>query len=230
MNAEELLMQFNLTRQESSVYLTLLSEGGMNGYEISKTMGISRSNAYTCLASLVEKGCAYVIEGPAVRYIPVEPDEFCSNRIRKLQDAALSLRNAIPARQDEPEGYITIKGKSHILDKMRSMVAAARKRVYVSASKEVLDEILPELKRALADGLKVVLITNIPSALEGAVIYPADKAHRQIRLIVDSFNVLTGDVDDGEHSTCLYSKKKNLIDLIKESLKNEIKIIEMTKG
>ena len=55
MDAIDLLIQFNLTRQEAAIYLALLSEDGMNGYEVAKRTGISRSNTYTSLAALVEK-------------------------------------------------------------------------------------------------------------------------------------------------------------------------------
>jgi hypothetical protein len=88
----------------------------------------------------------------------------------------------------------------------------------------------PELEDALARGLKVVLITEKPFALEGAVVWYSEKKQRQIRLIVDSSCVLTGDLDDGEYSTCLYSRKKNLTDLFKEDLKNEIRLIQLTEG
>lgn len=50
------LMQFGLTRQESAIYYALLSEGMMTGYEAAKVSGVSRSNAYTALAALVDKG------------------------------------------------------------------------------------------------------------------------------------------------------------------------------
>ena len=41
-----LLQQFGLTRQEAKVYLLLLTEGCLSGYEAAKRAGISRSNAY----------------------------------------------------------------------------------------------------------------------------------------------------------------------------------------
>lgn len=230
MAAAEMLMQFNLTRQEAVIYLTLLSEGSMNGYEIAKTTGLSRSNAYTSLSSLAEKGCAYVVEGPAVQYTPVPIEEFCGNRIRKLQETMKELVKNVPARKETADGYVTVRGRDHILDKMKNMVLEAKERLYLSVSGGVLEEILPEIESAAAKGIKVVLITDRKAALNGAVIYAAKRADKQIRLIVDSANVLTGDIEDGGDSTCLYSKKKNLVDLIKDSLKNEIKIIEMTKG
>ena len=56
MDIIEKLTYFNLTRQEATLYLTLLAEGRLTGYEATKLTGISRSNTYTALAGLVEKG------------------------------------------------------------------------------------------------------------------------------------------------------------------------------
>jgi sugar-specific transcriptional regulator TrmB len=230
MDAVELLTQFNLTRQEAAIYLTLLSESDMNGYEVAKRTGISRSNTYTSLAALVEKGAALVIEGAATRYTPVPVQEFCANKIRKLRETVDDLLRSIPGKREETEAYITVKGREHIYDKMRNMVQDAKERVYISASRHIIEAILPDIKCGMDRGIKVVLITDEPLELIGATVYLAEKSRQQIRLIADSSNVLTGDVEDGSNSTCLYSRKKNLIDLLKDSLKNEIKFIEMTKG
>ncbi len=67
MDAMDLLIEFGLTRQEATLYLCLLSGGDQNGYELAKKTGISRSNTYTGLAGLVEKGAAWTIEGETVR-------------------------------------------------------------------------------------------------------------------------------------------------------------------
>lgn len=230
MDMIELLMQFYLTRQEASIYATLLSEGDLNGYEVAKITGISRSNTYTTLAALVEKGGACIIEGPATRYMPVPIEEFCDNKIRKLRETKQDLLKNIPQKREETEGYITIKGQDHILNKMRNMISGAKERVYLSVSKQILEAILPEIEDAVRKNIKIVLITNEPFHLQGTTVHFIDKSQQQIRLIADSANVLTGDIDDGANSTCLYSKKKNLIDLLKDSLKNEIRLIEMMKG
>ena len=78
----EYLMHFGLSRQEALIYEQLLARGKQTGYEIARDTGISRSNAYTSLAALVEKGAAYLVEENAKKYIPVCPEEFCGNRIR----------------------------------------------------------------------------------------------------------------------------------------------------
>lgn len=230
MDAIELLTQFNLTRQEASIYQVLLSEGDLNGYEVAKITGISRSNTYTSLAALVEKGGAFVIEGPTTRYTSVALEEFCDNKIRKLKKSKQDLISNIPQKREAVEGYITIKGQNNILDKMRNMISEAKERVYISVSKQIFEMLFSEIKDAVGKEIKVVLITNAPISIEGATVYFMEKSEQQIRIIADSTNVLTGDINDGEYSTCLYSKKKNLIDLLKDSLKNEIKLIEIMKG
>ncbi|MBC3898431.1 TrmB family transcriptional regulator [Acetobacterium malicum] len=230
MDIVERLTQFGLTRHEAAIYLTLLAEGDLNGYEVAKTTGISRSNAYTSLASLVEKGGAYVIEEATIRYTPVAIAEFCENKIRKLQESKQDLIATIPAKRDAVEGYITIKGEINILNKLRNMILEARERVYISVPGQILETVLPDIEAAISRDIKMVIITNGSFALAGVTVYIAAQPLQQIRLIADSTNVLTGDINNGDHSTCLYSRKRNLVDLFKDSMKNEIKLIEMTKG
>jgi len=230
MDIVERLTQFGLTRHEASIYLTLISEGDLNGYEVAKATGIARSNTYTSLASLVEKGGAFVIEESTIRYTPVPIEEFCENKIRKLQESKEDLIKSIPKKRDVVEGYITIKGETNILNKLKNMILEAEERVYLSVSVQILENMLSDIKNAIGNGIKMVIITNGPFYLEGATVYMAEQPLQQIRLIADSTNVLTGDINNGEYSTCLYSQKKNLIDLFKDSMKNEIQLIEIMKG
>lgn len=230
MELTDQLIQFNLTRHESSIYIMLLVEGPLNGYEVAKLTGIARSNAYSSLASLVEKGGADILEEATVRYRPVPLGEFCDNKIRKLQDAKESLLKNMPLKKDIVEGYITIKGKENILNKLRTMILQAQERVYISVSDSVLEILLPEIENAIKRNIKTVIITNQDLVPDGAIHYQSKEALKQIRLIADSKNVITGDLNDGQRSTCLYSKKKNLIDLFKDAMKNEIELIELKKG
>lgn len=230
MDIVDRLTQFGLTRHEGVIYLTLLSDGDLNGYEVAKATGISRSNTYTSLASLVEKGGAFVIEEATIRYTPVPIEEFCENKIRKLQESKADLIQSIPSKRAVVEGYITIKGEVNILNKLRNMILEAKERVYISVPNQILDLIVPDIEQAIQRGIKMVIITNGTFSLADSIIYIAEQPLQQIRLIADSTNVLTGDINNGEHSTCLYSQKQNLVDLFKDSMKNEIKLIEITKG
>lgn len=225
------LTHFNLTKQEATLYVLLLKEGYLTGYEAAKQTGISRSNTYTALAGLVEKGAAYVLEeGKVTRYTPVAPEEFCTNKIDRLQEIKQKVLSQLPVLKSDAEGYITIKGELEIINKLKNTVRQAEARIYVSANKRVMELLKSELVDALDRGLKVVIISDKQFILPQAICYGTEKQNEQIRLIADSQTVVTGDLEDEENSTCLYSCKRNLVDLFKDALKNEIKLIELQKG
>ena len=231
MDLIEGLTKFNLTKQEATLYVLLLKAGRLTGYEAAKQTGISRSNTYTALAGLVDKGAAYVLEeGKVTRYTPVDPQEFLSNKLRRMEAVKEDILNQLPALQSDAEGYITIKGSQEIISKLQNTIYQATARIYVSANSRVMELLRPALARAVARGLKVVVISDAGCLLPGAICYGTMKQNEQIRLIADSHTVITGDLEDEESSTCLYSCKRNLVDLFKDALKNEIELIKLRKG
>ena len=52
----------------------------------------------------------------------------------------------------------------------------------------------------------------------------------QIGVITDSAYVLTGEYGRGGISTCLYSGQPNFVQVFKDSMHNEIKLIQLLKG
>ena len=225
----EELLHFGLTMQEANLYLTLLTHGESTGYEAAKLTGISRSNTYTALAGLVEKGAAYIMEENVVRYIAVPFEEFSGNMIRRLQSRQQSLLSRLPRRKTEMQGYITIRGTRQIMDKLIHMIQETKQRLYISVPGTILSQIQPYLLQQLEEEKRVVILSDAPCTLTGATSYVIHKGDDQIRLIVDSVKVLTGRISDGEDSTCLFSLNRNLVDVFKEMLKNEITLIQLGK-
>ncbi|MGN1147188.1 MAG: TrmB family transcriptional regulator [Lachnospiraceae bacterium] len=236
----EKLMMFGMTRQEAVIYLCLFQNGELTGYEAAKQTGLSRSNVYSGLAALVEQGAAYVAGGSASKYTAVPIEEFCENYIGRLGQAKEFLQKNMPKPQMCGEGYITIAGPRHIRDKILHLLRGAQKRIYLSAPVQVLEAFSEELVDLLRRGIKVVLIAdrlpeNIPfkqGESEGAIFYRTGRENlragqEQIRLIIDSTYVLTGDVSGNSNDTCLYSDQKNFVNVFKEAMHNEIKLIEL---
>ncbi len=218
------LIRTGLTKSESELYVALNREGELTGYEAAKITGIPRANAYQSLASLVEKGGAYIVEGKAQKYMAVPPEEYCRNILSQLTEVTAEILRQCPGQRKPSEPYITINGFRHIVLKMKNIIQDAKERVYISISEADLPIILPELETAIQRGLKVVAITSGNVRMNGAFLYKINKTPGQIRLIADSTTVLTGAVTGSNDDTCLFSKNKPLVELIKESLKNEIKL------
>lgn len=224
------LTDFGLSRQEAVVYEKLLRNGKQTGYEIAKEAGISRSNAYTSLAALVEKGAAYLVEESAKRYIPVSAEEFCGNRIRRMEEEKEWLTGNLPGSSQEEDGYITIEGTGNIRDKLINLLKGTKERVYMSASAACIASFGNILEELAAEGRKVVVITDGPSEVAGARVYETTSKGYQIGVITDSKYVLSGEYGEGSMNTCLYSGQRNFVLLFKNALANEIELIKIQKG
>jgi sugar-specific transcriptional regulator TrmB len=211
------------------LYLLLCREGPLTGYEAAKLSGITRSNVYLALAGLEEKGGAYRSEGEAVRYGAVPASELVTNLRRALEASLAYIEGNVPEKKTEAEPFYTISGRYHVVDKMKNMILHAGERLYISVDQGNWDQVEEEIKKAVAKGLKTVIVTDFPLMLAGATVYQHHKEPGQIRLIVDSSEVLTGEIGRDAAANCLYSKNKNLVQLIKDSLTNEIKLIEMNQ-
>lgn len=247
----EKLLLFGLGRQEALIYLCLLENGALTGYEAAKLTGISRSNVYNGLAALVEHGAAYVLEGAATKYLAVELGEFCHNRISYLEKEKEELLRNAPCPKAAPEGYVTIAGYHHICNKIGHMLSEAAQRVYISAGSVFLEKWSRDIEALLARGIKVVILSDkVPEGLKQAggsfSFYRTlplerqwedererEERERQLRLIIDSAYVLTGqiagrrDAGSRDDSTCLYSAQRNFVNVFKEAMSNEIRLIEI---
>lgn len=218
------LMKTGLTKNESELYVSLCREGELTGYEAAKVTGIPRANAYQALAGLIDKGGAYIIEGTVPHYTAVPVEEYCRNLLIHMEETAGKIKKECPKQRQLSEPYITITGYKHILDKMKNIIAQAKERIYISIPDMQMTYWNEDLQQAAKKGLKVVAIVPEAFELEGVTLHRINSQSVQVRLIADSSNVITGEIKGGEFDTCLYSKNVALVQLIKDSLKNEIRI------
>ena len=219
------LIAFGLTRQEAIIYTSLLTHGEMTGYEVSKETGISRSNVYAALSNLTDKGAAYLIEGDSTKYLPVNVDTFTKNVLTELEEKAGYIHEHAPEKQVDTDGYITIVGGRNIQNKLLQMIKETRIRLYISASARIVDAYEEELSELINQGKKVVIMTDSNYNLDGAIVYHTDPEPGQLRVIIDSSFVMTGELTGSEEDSCLYSSQKNLITVMKEALKNKIVLL-----
>lgn len=234
----EYLVSFGLTGQEAAIYLELFRSGTSNGYELAKNTGISRSNVYKALEGLSDKGAAYVSEGASRKYTAVGVSEFCQNKIDSLIRKREFLEKHMPKEKEDADGYITICTDENIMDKIRNMLTQAGKRVYLSMSAPLLVQFQDELRGLVEKNIKVVLLTSFPKEMEdrpgflsgkekGIKLYITSPKKNQIGIITDSRYVLSGELGKGRDSTCLYTGQANFVQVFKESMKNEIRLLEL---
>lgn len=230
MNLVESLMKTGLTKNESELYILLCKEGELTGYEAAKLSGIPRANAYQVLTGLVSKGGAYIIEAAVPRYVAVQVEEYCSNVLIHMKQIVEIIKEECPKLHEPAEGYITVRGLQNIIDKIRTIIENAIERVYVSISENEIAYFKEPLEEAAAKGLKVVAIVAGDFELNGVITHKISQSSGHIRLIADSSYVLTGMITGSEEDICLFSKNRPLVELLKDSLKNEIQLSKLERS
>lgn len=220
------LMELGLTKHESTIYLSLLEQGALTGYEVAKYTGISKSNTYITLACLAEKGAAYIQESSVTKYTAVPFMEFSNNLIRKMQNLQKSIYPNLPSPREENHGYFTIRGMENIMNKLISLLQDATLRIYISVPYSLLPQLEEYFIQKLDEGLKIVILTDRSYELEGATTYITPNGDGQVRLITDSCRIFTGHITHTADPTCLYSQNSSLVEIFKAMLQNEITLIQ----
>lgn len=223
----EKLMNFNLSRQEALVYICLCEYGKLTGYEASKLTGISRSNVYQALNVLADKGAAVVTETNTTLYSPVALAEFLTNKIFHMEEDKAYLMKHMPKEAKSEDGYITIQGYRNIKDKIRNMIEQCDMRLYLAASNTIIKDFEDVLEKAHQKGIKIVIMSDKDYSRIATKCYYDQSEEGQIRLITDSTFVLTGEIQKEGFDTCLYSGQKNLVTIMKEALRNKIRLLEL---
>lgn len=223
----ERLMNFNLSRQEAMVYTCLWEHGKLTGYEASKLTGISRSNVYGALNVLADKGAAVITETNTTLYSAVAPEEFLTNKIFHMEEDKKYLVEHMPKAVKSEEGYITIQGYRNIKDKIRNMISGCEMRLYLAAGGSLIAEFEEVLEKAKQRDIKIVIMSDRDYSHLATRFYLDRPEAGQIRLITDSTYVLTGEIKKESFDTCLYSGQKNLVTIMKEALRNKIRLLEL---
>jgi len=215
------LKKIGFTQQEAIIYIYLCKNGELTGYEAAKLSGISRSNAYAALSSLVDKGYAHIIEGTSSKYIAVPKEELIKNAERDFQENIKVIKEELEFNVVNQEPYITITGENHILDKLKNIIDASEKRIYISCDAPLLHLLEGELVNAINRHLKVVILSPERMKVHCDYIYYITDPSESFKLIVDTKEVIAGNLKQ-----CLYSRNTTLLTLMKESFIHEIAVIE----
>ena len=92
-NHIHVLQKFGLSKNQSKIYLCIIKFGAKPASEISKLLGIPRTETYHILKTLQMKGCAEIINHKPLKFGAVPIEDFLEkvitrekNKIQKLQD------------------------------------------------------------------------------------------------------------------------------------------------
>ena len=86
----EQLQKLGFNGSEATIYVTLLRNGPLTGYELARASGVARPNVYGVLQKLEERGAVSRLdERPGTRYAPLPFAELLA-RMRQRYELALA--------------------------------------------------------------------------------------------------------------------------------------------
>ena len=221
------LLEIGFTLNEAKVYLTLLQNRYLNGYEISKLSNVSRSLVYNVIDRLVAKGFVLKSEGQINYYCALPYDKVIekirNDNINKLNVAREKLKN-YSRIENESEYIFNIKGIDEFFSKANDLILNAEKEISISIWKEDFPKIEESLSFASKKGIKIYIFSFSNITFPSGEIFsyqlknPASLfPYRRISMVVDGKEVIIGE-NAGDKSVCVLSKNHALVSMTTDEI------------
>lgn len=198
-----MLEGLGFSQNEEKVYTTLLRNKMLNGYEIAKLSGVSRSLVYEVVNRLVGKGILIRLEGEPNYYIPLEYDKLIARMKKESEEAIDRAEEFLKGLADGEENgdyVLNIVGYDKFLKKASALIDGAAGEISLSIWQKEFEFLQGALENAVKRGVKVYIFTFEEIDLEGAVIFSyrlGDASrlfpYRRMTLIVDGILCLNGE-------------------------------------
>ena len=161
------MMELGFTLYEAKAYVALLENNPATRYEISKRSGVPRSAIYVVIERLEAFGAVNRMSTKPEKYIPLPPERLLKLLENQYQNKIREFKESLTRVETDFElGHLwNITGYDNLMVKAQEMINNAQKSLYLSIWNRELQQLTPELEKAIERGVKVVLFsfTKIPS-------------------------------------------------------------------
>ena len=176
---EDLLQKIQstgLTQYEAKVYLTLVSRGPSNAYQVSKASGVPRARVYEVLDGLVQHGLVMKEDvGGGAHYSSLPVEVFLESMKTKWEATYSRLETELKLlekQSPEPEVYVTtIKGEDNILSFCRVLIRRAEKRILLSLWEPMYRRLKEDLEAKRDQCLLSGLLFQVKDPLPGLEVH-----------------------------------------------------------
>lgn len=200
------LTEFGFSQYEIGCYLNLVTHNPLNGSQLSRLSGVSRSKIYDVLSNMINKGVVVEIENGL--YIPLPPEELFKRLRNRFENNMELFKEQIKKTTSENayEFVWTIKGYTEVMAKARELIESAEKEIYIRLApteSRLVDDALHDAEdRGIA--IKYICLGRPTSEFPIQVIHPEIEElieiilGRPINIIVDGREALVGRFETGD--------------------------------
>jgi len=154
------LKRLGFTEYEARIYVQLLRQSPSTAYEISKSTGVPRPNAYSALEALSQRAAVLPVSENPVRYVAADPQTFLNSVSRQTsalcKDLGAKLSDLAPATKDQ---YVwMLWGEEAAHDKIDALINGSQHALLIKAASDILRRHKDALGRAAERGVEMLIV------------------------------------------------------------------------
>ncbi|NCD33172.1 MAG: TrmB family transcriptional regulator [Spartobacteria bacterium] len=233
------LETLGFTKTEALVYVTLVKHVQLNGSQVAKLTGMSRSTIYSALNNLYVKGHVVLASGETSTYLPKDPEVLIEQLKTEFTRSADALKEELSHFKvpGTPQEYYNIKGYSNFLLKTKEMLLKAEKEVLINSCYEpgLFKE---ELDIIAARGVRIILFTFADIDVNGL---PLEFFHKspiattvaadnlRFMLVIDMKSSLIAGNYNGREMVGTFTENPLLTDIVSEHIHLDIYLLRLQR-
>lgn len=234
--------RLGVSQQEALAYLALVREGGVSGYQLSKSAGIHSSKVYGILQRLADRGFVVAADTRPKKYFACPPDEVLEKIEKDLAATVSSLGQALKSIQKEDNGNNlpawNITGRADVIHKAKEMIEASAKAIFLAAWAKELKPLRQSLTEAVGRGVDLRVVAYGPTKFDQGTVYfhrPSDypyreRGERRFVLALDNQKALIANISENGSDNGLWTEQGGLVGLFRDFVIHEIYIAELERA
>jgi HTH-type transcriptional regulator, sugar sensing transcriptional regulator len=236
------LQSLGFSANEAKVYLALLKEHPLTGYEIANKSGIQRASVYQVIGRLADKGMVHEVRDNGGRqFMPETPEKMVVRLKQEFTDASevvTEFARHYKKTVDYSDHYLSINNYEDTLVKIREMVNKSRKEILISTGWVEIRMIRDVLKAAhdRKVGITIFSFSKIPLGFGTIHSHELDEEktrkawkYRRLILVTDHSEILIAQSEPDQKFRTLWTRNGLLVDIGFEHITHDIYLLELQR-
>ena len=221
------LTTFGFSKTDALVYFDVLKNGKTKGYQIAKSLGMTRSTLYSSIDNLYLQGYLYMISGNVKEYEAKSPDVVLAQIREKTIDNITVLKKelAVLSQSVEKPFFFNLSGYESLTMKIKEIINGSKNELYINTDFD-LALFQRELQAAITRGVRVICFSfnQMHSLVEGIEFF--SRSHipehdpTRFMLVCDTLKILV--FSNLTAAQGIYTNEKILVKIISEHIHSAI--------
>ncbi|MDR6883649.1 helix-turn-helix domain-containing protein [Bacillus sp. 3255] len=229
------LKNLGFTDLEAKCLHVLAECGTQTGYEIAKQLGVSRSNVYSALQKLAEKGAVLTSHGEPTHYQSVPIGEIGERIEAELQASIRYVKEHMPKQDAHRSEYYSLEGDAKVMERIRKELRKAKEEVLCDLWAQEAQLLKEELRKVPEQGVRLLVSSVGDTPLPGSVPqFPHkrdaawnERKGRKFTLLIDRKLAIVGTRGGDEQTLAMLTEHPAMVELLLNSFWHDVVIHEL---